>query len=103
MARNPPGGERTLCCWCPDWPVATARRRDPVLAGVPLAVVASDPSSRASHGPVVRAASGEARAEGVTIGLRRREAQARCADLVVLDADPAGEARAFEAIARATE
>jgi protein ImuB len=98
-----PDAERTLCCWCPDWPVATARRRDPALVGVPVAVFAADAGSRASHGPVVRAASAEARAEGVAAGLRRREAQARCADLVVLDADPAAEARAFEAVARATE
>jgi protein ImuB len=90
--------ERTLCCWCPDWPVVTARRHDPGLAGAPVAVVA--PGSR---GPVVRATSAEARAEGVTAGLRRREAQARCAELVVLDADPAAEARAFEVVARATE
>jgi protein ImuB len=103
MAGSAPDAERTLCCWCPDWPVATARRREPALVGVPVAVVAPDPSSRASNGPVVRAASAEARAEGVTIGLRRREAQARCPELVVLDADAAAEARAFEAIARATE
>jgi protein ImuB len=106
MAREPgaPTAERTLCCWCPDWPVATARRRDAGLVGAPVAVMASgDPGSRTGHGPVVRAASAEARAEGVVIGLRRREAEARCADLVVLDADPAAEARAFEAVARATE
>ncbi|HZP28209.1 MAG TPA: DNA polymerase Y family protein [Acidimicrobiia bacterium] len=96
--------ERTLCCWCPDWPVATARRRDPGLAGAPVAVVGSgDPGSRPSRGPVVCAASAEARAEGVVVGLRRREAEARCPGLVVLDADPAAEARAFEAVARATE
>src|SRR4029079_2092396 len=78
-------------------------RREPALVGVPVAVVAPDPSSRASNGPVVRAASAEARAECVTIVLRRRAAQARCPELVVLDADAAAEARAFEAIARATE
>jgi protein ImuB len=84
--------------------VVTARRRDPGLVGVPVAVVApGDPGARQSRGPVVRAASTEARAEGVAIGLRRREAQARCAELVVVDADPAAEARAFEVVARATE
>ena len=55
--------------------------------GVALAVV-----ERGARGLVVRAASGEARAEGVTIGLRRREAEARCAGLVVVDADPTAEA-----------
>ena len=37
------------------------------------------------------------------IGLRKREAEARCAGLVVLDADPVAEARAFEILARAIE
>jgi protein ImuB len=35
--------------------------------------------------------------------LRRREAEARCPGLVVLDADPAAEAREFEPVARAVE
>src|SRR6476660_9224150 len=51
--------ERTLCCWCPDWPVVTARRNAPDLAGVPVAVAATEGGSR---GLVVRAASAEARA-----------------------------------------
>ena len=37
------------------------------------------------------------------MGLRRREAEGRCADLVVVDADLAAEARTFEAVARAME
>ena len=90
--------ERTLAVWCPDWPVVVARQADPTRADRPVAVVEPGP-----HGLLVRAASNEARAEGVRRGLRRREAEARCPDLVVLDADPAAEARAFEAIARATE
>ena len=48
-------------------------------------------------------ASAEAREEGVTTGLRRREAETRCPGLVVADADPQVEARAFEAVARAIE
>lgn len=52
---------------------------------------------------VVRAASAEARAEGVVVGMRRREAEARCPDAVFADADPPGEARAFEVVARAVE
>ena len=95
---SPDRPERTLCVWCPAWAVTTARRDDPDLAAVALAVV-----ERGARGLVVCAASGEARAEGVTIGLRRREAEARCAGLVVVDADPAAEARAFEAVARAME
>jgi protein ImuB len=39
----------------------------------------------------------------VVVGLRRREAEARCAQLGVIDADPAAEARTFEVVARAME
>jgi protein ImuB len=66
--------------------------------GVPLAILDREPSRL-----VVRAVSAEARAEGVTVGLRRREAEARCAGLIVRDADPAAEARAFEHVARAMD
>lgn len=90
--------ERTLALWCPAWAVSTARRADPTLAGVAVAVV-----ERGTRGLVVCAASTEARAEGVSVGLRRREAEARCAGLVVIDRDPGAEARAFEAVARAME
>ena len=52
---------------------------------------------------IVRAASSEARAEGVTRGMRRREAEARCPAAVCVDADVANEARTFEVVARAVE
>ena len=42
-------------------------------------------------------------ADGVRVGMRRREAEARCVGAVVLDADFAYEARWFEKIARAVE
>jgi protein ImuB len=90
--------ERTLCVWCPDWPVVVARTRDPALLGQPVAIV--EPGA---HGLTVRAASSEARAEGVRRGLRRREAEARCAGLVVLETDLTDEARVFETVARSTE
>ena len=90
--------ERTCCLWCPEWSIVTARREEPSLAEVPVVVV-----ERGGRGLVVRAASAEARAEGVTVGLRRREAEARCAGVVVVDADPGAEARAFEVVARAME
>ncbi|MGQ0805755.1 MAG: DNA polymerase Y family protein [Actinomycetota bacterium] len=90
--------ERTACLWCPDWPVVALRSRDPGLREVPVAVL-----ERGERGPVVLSMSAEARAEGVTTGLRRREAETRCPGLVVIDADPPVEARAFEAVARAVE
>lgn len=51
----------------------------------------------------MQAASAEARREGVVRGLRRREAEARCAELTVVDSDDAADARAFEAVVRAVE
>src|SRR5579875_1997656 len=71
----------------PDWPVTGLGYR----AEVPVAVLLA--------GRVV-AISEAARAEGVRAGLRRREAEARCADLVVARRDPAAEARAFEPVVR---
>ena len=31
--------ERTLCVWCPDWPVVTTRRARPELGAVPVVTV----------------------------------------------------------------
>src|SRR5215207_8441873 len=90
--------ERTACLWCPDWPVVALRARDPALCDAAVAVVA-----RGERGLVVIAASTEAAAEGVTSGLLRREAEARCPGLTVAEADPQVEARAFERVARAVE
>jgi len=89
-----PAGEllatRTLVAWCPDWPV-TAAGHPP---GERVAIVAVDR---------VLAASAAARREGVTRGLRRREAQARCPGLVVLADDPGRDGRAFEVVVAAVE
>lgn len=81
---------RTLVVWCPDWPVAAAG----VGADAPAAVF---------HANRVVASSAAARMEGVRRGLRRREAQARCPDLVVLAFDEARDARAFEPVVAAVE
>ena len=81
---------RTLVVWCADWPV--------VAAGVSLDVPAA-----VFHANRVVACSPAARAEGVERHLRRRDAQARCPELVVLAHDPAGEARAFEPVPAALE
>jgi protein ImuB len=89
---------RTCCVWCPDWPVVAARRRDVSLRAVPVFV-----RERVGARELVRAASAEARAVGVTRGMRRREAEAQCPDAVCIDADAALEARTFEIVARAIE
>jgi protein ImuB len=81
---------RTLVVWCPDWPV--------LAAGHPLA----EPVLVLHTGRVV-ACSPAARAHGVTIGLRRRDAQARCPHAATIEHDPPTEARRFEAVLAAVE
>jgi protein ImuB len=81
---------RVLVAWCPDWPVQAA--------GFPYEV----PVAVMDKGRVV-ACSPAARAEGVTTGLRRREAQRRCTGLVLVDGDPDREARAYEPVVAAVE
>ena len=85
---------RTIAVWCPDWPVVTAMATAEAPPDAPAAVLA---------GGVVLACSPTAREAGVRRGLRRREAQYRCPDLLVLARDPAGEARAFEPVVTAVE
>jgi protein ImuB len=85
---------RVLVVWCPDWPVAAAGLVEGVPVHGPVAVLAANR---------VLACSEAARAEGVRRGLRRREAQSRCPRLVVLDHDPARDARAFEPVVAAVE
>jgi protein ImuB len=81
---------RTLAVWCPDWPV--------VAAGVPL----DDPAVVVRASRIV-ACSPAARHNGVAVHQRRREAQAKCPELTVIDHDPAVDARAFEPVAAALE
>jgi protein ImuB len=89
-----PAGVRTLLLWCPDWPVIAAEIVEGVAASGPVAVL---------HGNRVLACSEAARADGVRRGLRRREAQSRCPQLVVVDHDPGRDARAFEPVVAAVE
>ena len=97
-AVRPPAGRpharradvRTLVLCCPDWSVVAAGAEPEQ----PFAVV---------HANRVVAASPAARCEAVELGLRRREAQARCPGLVVVAADPARDARAFEPVAIALD
>ncbi len=87
---------RLAVLWCPDWPVVAARsstgggRGDGIAAAV----------MTANH---VVACSPYAREFGVRRGMRRREAQARCPDLVVMARDEAAEARCFEPTIQAVE
>ena len=75
---------RTGCVWCPDWPVIAARRRsdDADLRNRPLIV-----RERVGSRDIVRAASADARATGVTRGMRRR--RRALSEAVCVDADEA--------------
>jgi len=81
---------RTLVVDCPDWLV--------VAAGLPL----DEPAAVFFANRAV-ATSPAARAHGVDVGLRRRESQARCPDLAVVEHDPARAVRAFEPVVAALE
>jgi protein ImuB len=83
-----------MVVWCPDWPVVAAARADLVADDEPAAVF------RANR---VVAASASARAQGVRRAMRRREAQSRCPELVVLDDDASRDARLFEQVALAID
>ena len=80
---------RVMVVWCPDWSVVSA-----------LAEVEQSPRSPAAvlSANVVEVCNGPARAEGVRRGQRRRDAQARCPELVLLPANPDRDARTFETV-----
>lgn len=85
---------RVMAVWCPDWPAVAAARGEGHGLHLPLAVV----------GPRgVLACNAVARAVGVRRGLRRREAQFRCPELVVVAADPARDAVWFEPVVQALD
>ncbi|HYP72738.1 MAG TPA: DNA polymerase Y family protein, partial [Microbacterium sp.] len=95
--RTPPGTPpRSLVLWLPDWPVVALTRDgdDPLDPAAPVAVLEKN---------TVLASSAAARAEGVRRGLRRRDAQARCPHLVVVEADPVRDHRAFAPLIAAVE
>ncbi len=79
---------RSLVLWVPDWPVVATTRdgESPLDAAAPIAVI---------HKGAVLACSAAARADGVRRGQRRRDAQARCPELLVVDADPVRDQRVF--------
>lgn len=85
---------RVVVVWCPDWPVVAGAVAEGLASQTPAAVVAANR---------VLACSAVARAQGVRRGQRRREAQGRCPELVVLADDPDRDARVFEPVVAAVE
>ena len=89
-----PGPPRMAAVWCPDWPVTVARAGTGLSDTEPVAVLTANRVVACSHA---------ARRQGIKRGLRRREAQARCPELVILPRNLAAEARAFEPVLTAIE
>jgi protein ImuB len=85
---------RTLVVWCPDWPVVAALAAEGRPPRQPAAVFSAN---------LVQAVNDAARSFGVRRGMRRRDAQGRCPEIAVLDANPDRDARAFEDVLAALE
>ncbi len=85
---------RVMVVWCPDWSVVAA-----------LEEAEESPRSAAAvlHANVVEVCNGPARSEGVRRGMRRRDAQAACPELLLLPANPDRDARAFEPVLAVVE
>ncbi|VFA94253.1 DNA polymerase Y family protein [Nocardia farcinica] len=85
---------RVLAVWCRDWPAVAAAAVAEVPPTRPVAVLSANR---------VTACSATARVAGVRRGLRRREAQARCPELHLAQADPDRDARLFEPVVAAVD
>ena len=81
---------RSMVVTCLDWPVVAAG----IEPETPAVVLCANR---------VVATSRAARADGVSVGLRRREAQGRSPHLLTLERDESAESRAFEAVAAVIE
>jgi protein ImuB len=81
---------RTVVVWCADWPTVALGRpiERPVVVMTANRVVATNPLARAL---------------GVDLGVRRREAQRHCPEAELLDRDPDREARTFEPVVAALD
>ncbi|WGW13694.1 DNA polymerase Y family protein [Saxibacter everestensis] len=85
---------RVIVLLCPDWPVVAAAVEANISAHRPVAVIS---------GNEVVACSATARSAGVARGQRRRLAQLRAPDLVILDPDDDRDARLFDPVITASE
>ncbi|WP_258726878.1 DNA polymerase Y family protein [Cellulomonas sp. NS3] len=85
---------RTTVLWVPDWPVLAAVRAGQVPPHLPAAV---------HDARRVTAVSALARSQGVRRGMRRRQAQGCCPELVLLPVDEGRDVRLFEPVVAAAE
>lgn len=86
--------ERTLACWIPDWPVHASVLEHGGAPGTAIALLSA-------HRVV--ACSEAARARGVRVGMREREAQALCPELTLRPHDPDTDERRFGPVLAAIE
>ncbi|MTB89239.1 DNA polymerase Y family protein [Aeromicrobium senzhongii] len=87
---------RTMVAWVPDWP-ALVRQAEHAEANRGGSTADAEALAVLDKG-VVLACTLAARAQGVRRGMRRRDAQSRCPDLVVCDHRPEVDARTFEQV-----
>lgn len=87
---------RVLVAWCPDWSVTAGLFELAETQGA-LRPSSNQPAAVLSNN-VVEVCNAAARAEGVRRGQRRRDAQSRCPELVLLTANPERDARYFEPV-----
>lgn len=85
---------RRAVLWVPDWPVVAAMLEAGLGSEVPAAIL---------HGRGLVAVSAAARRSGVRRGMRKRQAQRICPEVVLLPYDEARDSRAFESVATAAE
>ncbi|MGV9663502.1 DNA polymerase Y family protein [Nocardia niigatensis] len=83
-----------LVVWCLDWPAVAAAAEAGAEVTRAVAVLAANR---------VVACTATARAEGIRRGLRKREAQGRCPDLLMAQDDPDRDARLFEPVVAAVD
>lgn len=111
--------ERALVFWVPDWPVHAhlleqeqepgqdqdqdQDHSDPADSEPESASPAHQPAIALIANRRVVACSPAARAEGVRVGLREREAQSRCPDLTLHPHDPEADERRFAPVLAAIE
>ncbi|GAA4487288.1 DNA polymerase Y family protein [Microbacterium panaciterrae] len=91
MSAAAPSPVRVIVLWFPDWPLRAALGAE---ADEPAAIL---------HANRVLVCSTAARAHGIRIGQRRREAQGLLPSLRILPADPARDERAFLPVLRLIE
>ncbi len=85
---------RRAVLWVPDWPI---------VAGVAEAGLGAETPAAILHGRGMVAVSAAARRAGVRRGMRKRQAQRVCPEVVLLPHDEGRDTRAFEAVAAAAE